>query len=53
MMENQKLREKLELFLNGTLSIRSKPEEKKEKRTGKKRGRQANNVETLIEEGNF
>ena len=29
MMENQKLKEKLELFLNGNLSIRGKNDEKK------------------------
>lgn len=40
-MENQKLRERLEVFLNGSLSIKSKPEDKKEKKAGKKRGKQA------------
>ena len=49
MMENQRLREKLEQFLNGSLAIRSKNDDKKEKKTGKKRGKQAAaQVETLI-----
>lgn len=40
-MENQRLREKLEIFLNGALAIKSKTGDKKDKKPAKKRGRQA------------
>ncbi len=50
MMDNQKLREKLEVFLNGALSIKPKKQDKKVKTIGKRRGKHAPQpVETLIE----
>ena len=49
MLENQRLKERLEQFLNGNLSIRSKNDEKKEKKLGKRRGKNAiPQIETLI-----
>ena len=49
MMENDKLREKLDQFLSGNLSSRSKADEKKTKKL-KRRGKNAvAKVETLIE----
>ena len=51
-MENQKMKEKLELFLNGSLAVRQKTDDKREKKVGRKRGKNAPaQVETLIEEG--
>ena len=48
-MENDKLREKLDQFLSGNLSSRSKADEKKTKKL-KRRGKNAiAKVETLIE----
>lgn len=41
MMDNQKLRERLQIFLNGNLSIRAKNEDRKQKKVGKKRGKHA------------
>ena len=52
MLENQRLKERLEQFLNGNLSVRSKNDDKKDKKTAKRRGKNAiPAVETLIEEG--
>ncbi len=49
MMDNQKLKEKLQLFLSGNQTARGKGEEKKEKKVGKKRGKHAAQpVQTLI-----
>lgn len=51
-MENPKMKEKLELFLNGSLAVRPKTDDKREKKVGRKRGKNAPaQVETLIEEG--
>ena len=41
MLENQKLKEKLEFFLNGNLSIRAKTDDKKVKKVARKRGKNA------------
>ena len=51
MVENQRLKEKLENFLNGNLSVRAKgSEKKKERRVGRRRGKNAiPQVETHIE----
>jgi len=52
MLENQRLKERLEQFLNGNLSICPKNDDKKEKKPAKRRGKNAvQQVETLIEEG--
>lgn len=41
MLENQALKQKLELFLNGSLSIKGKQGQKKQKKVGRKRGKHA------------